>query len=105
MSETPHLWVPSQLPPRKAILLQPPNGGQIILPLHKLGKSQRDEILDAELEKAGVPKEQRQSVIEKAEKDYENRVHVAQVRNEIRRRLEGQVPHMRKKGGRWKFQK
>jgi len=53
------------------------------------------------LEKQGVPKEERQEVIEQAEKAHENRIKTHEASVELRRRVEGQVPHMRKKGGKW----
>ena len=98
-----NLWIARQKPLRKGVLL--PVGGGIVIPLHKMGKNQLEEIIDWQLEKSGVPKEERQKVIEQAEKDHEGRIKVAEVRQEIKRRLEGSSPRMSKRGGRWTFRK
>jgi len=76
-----------------------------MIPLHKMGKNQLEEVIDWQLEKAGIPKEERQKVREQAEKDYENRLKVDFVRKEVRRRLEGQSPQMTKRNGKWTFTK
>ena len=95
------LWIARQKPMRKGVLLP----GGIMIPLHKMGKNQLEEIIDAQLEKSGIPKEQRAKIREQAELDYENRIKTNFVSREIRRRLEGSSPLMSKKGGRWTFTK
>jgi len=97
------LWIARQKFPRKGVLL--PVGNGVMIPLYKMGKNQLEEIIDWQLERSGIPKEERQNVREQAEKDYENRIKVNLVRKEIRRRLEGSSPQMSKKGGRWTFTK
>jgi hypothetical protein len=87
---------------RKGVFLQTPKGG-VMIPLHKMGKNQLNEVIDAELEKSGVPKEERGKIIEKTELDHEQRIKTHLVRQEVRRRLEGSTPQMSKKGGKWTF--
>lgn len=100
-----HLWLARQKPLRKGVLLPIPGTGGVVIPLHKMGKNQLEEIIDAQLEKGGIPKEERQKLREQAELDYEERRKVGLVRQEIRRRLEGSSPQMSKRGGRWTFTK
>jgi len=90
---------------RKGVLLPIPGTGGVMIPLHKMGDHQLEEVIDWQLEKSGIPKEERQKVREKAELDYENRIKVGLVRKEIKRRLEGSSPQMTKRGGRWTFTK
>lgn len=97
-----HLWIARQTPQRKAVFLQTPKGG-VIIPSYKLGKEGLAEQIDAQLEKGGVPKEERAKAIEQAELEYEQRIKTLLVRQEVRRRLEGSSPQMSKKGGRWTF--
>ena len=99
------LWIARQKSRRQGVLLPIPGTGGIVVPLHRMGKNQLEEIIDAQLEKNGIPKEQRQKVREQAEIDYENRLKTGLVRQEIRRRLEGSSPLMTKKNGRWTFTK
>ena len=99
-----HLWIARQNPQRKGLLLPTPKGS-VMIPFYKLGKEGLAEIIDAQLEKGGVPKEERDKVIEKAELEHEGRIKTHLVRQEIRRRLEGSTPQMTKKGGRWTFTK
>jgi len=99
------LWIARQKPNRKGVLVPIPGTGGVMIPLYKMGKDQLEEIIDAQLEKGGIPKEQRQKLREQAELDYENRIKTNLVRQEIRRRLEGSSPQMTKKGGRWTFTK
>jgi len=100
-----NLWIARQKPLRKGVLLPIPGTGGVVIPLHKMGKNQLEEIIDAQLEKGGIPKEERQKLREQAELDYEERRKVGLVRQEIRRRLEGSSPQMSKRGGRWTFTK
>lgn len=100
-----HLWLARQKPIRKGVLLPIPGMGGVIIPLYKMSKNQLEEIIDAQLEKGGVPKGERQKLREQAELDYEERIKVARVKQEIKRRLEGSSPQMSKKGGRWTFTK
>lgn len=100
-----NLWIARQKPLRKGVLLPIPGTGGVVIPLHKMGKNQLEEIIDAQLEKNGIPKEGRQKIREQAELDYEERRKVGLVRQEIRRRLEGSSPQMTKKGGGWTFTK
>jgi len=100
-----HLWLARQKPLRKGVLLPIPGTGGVVIPLHKMGKNQLEEIIDAQLEKGGIPKEERAKLREQAELDYEERRKVGLVRQEIRRRLEGSSPQMSKRGGRWTFTK
>jgi len=88
-------------PSRKAIYLKPKDKRSTIIPLYKMGKQELQETLQGVLEKQGVPKSERQEVIEQAEKDYRDKIKTHEASVELRRRVEGQVPHMRKKGGRW----
>jgi len=97
-----HLWIARQNPQRKGMFLQTPKGG-VMIPFYKLGKDGLAEIVDGELEKSGVPKEERAKVIEQAELGHEQRVKTELVRQEVRRRLEGSTPQMSRKGGRWTF--
>ena len=99
------LWIARQKSLRKGVLLPIPGTGGVMIPLYKMGKNQLGEIIDWQLEKSGIPKEERQSVIDQAEKDYENRLKVDLVRKEVRRRLEGSSPQMSRKGGQWTFTK
>jgi hypothetical protein len=99
------LWIARQNPARKGVLLPIPGTGGVMIPLHKMGKNQLEEVIDWQLEKNGIPKEERQKLREQAELDHENRIKVNLVRQEIRRRLEGSSPQMSKKGGRWTFTK
>jgi hypothetical protein len=99
------LWIARQKPIRQGVLVPIPGTGGILVPLHKIGKNQLEEIIDGELEKSGIPKSERQKLREQAELDYEERIKVGLVRQEIRRRLEGSSPQMSKKGGRWTFTK
>jgi len=100
-----NLWIARQKPLRKGVLLPIPGTGGVVIPLHKMGKNQLEEIIDAQLEKGGIPKEERAKLREQAELDYEERRKVGLVRQEIRRRLEGSSPQMSKRGGRWTFTK
>ena len=100
-----HLWLARQPSLRKGVLLPIQGTGGVMIPLYKMGKNQLEEIVDAQLEKGGIPKEERQKAIEQAELDYENRLKVDFVRKEIRRRLEGQSPQMTKRNGKWTFTK
>lgn len=100
-----HLWLARQKPMRKGVLLPIPGTGGVVIPLHKMGRNQLEEVIDGQLEQSGIPKEERQKVREQAELDYEERRKVGLVRQEIRRRLEGSSPQMSKKGGRWTFTK
>ena len=100
-----NLWIAQQKPIRKGVLLPIQGTGGVVIPLHKIGKNQLEEIIDWQLEQNGIPKEQRAKIREQAELDYENRLKVKMVREEIRRRLEGSSPQMSKKGGRWTFTK
>jgi len=100
-----HLWLARQPSLRKGVLVPIPGTGGVVVPLHKIGKNQLEEVIDWQLEKAGIPKEERGKVIEKAELDYENRLKVDFVRKEVRRRLEGQSPQMTRKNGKWTFTK
>jgi len=93
-----------QTPQRKGIFLKTPKGG-VMIPTYKLGKEGLAEIIDSQLEKSGVPKEERAKAIEQVELDHEQRVKTFLVRQEVRRRLEGSTPQMTKKGGRWTFTK
>jgi len=95
------LWIARQKSARKGVLLP----GGTMIPLYKIGKNQLEEIIDWQLEKSGIPKEERQKVREQAELNYENRIKVNLVRQEVRRRIEGSSPQMSKKGGRWTFTK
>ena len=99
------LWIARQKSTRKGVLIPVPGTGGIMIPLYKMGKGQLEEIIDGQLEKSGIPKEERQKLREKAEIDYENRIKTNFVSQEIRRRLEGSSPLMSKKGGRWTFTK
>jgi hypothetical protein len=99
------LWIARQPSLRKGVLLPIPGTGGVMIPLHRMGKNQLEEVIDWQLEKSGIPKEERQKVREQAELDYENRLKVDFVRKEVRRRLEGSSPQMSKKGGRWTFTK
>lgn len=100
-----HLWLARQKPTRKGVLLPIPGTGGVMIPLHRMGEAQLEEVIDWQLDKSGIPKEARQKVREQAELDYENRLKVDFVKQEIRRRLEGSSPQMSKKGGRWTFSK
>jgi len=99
------LWIARQKPTRRGVLLPIPGTGGVVIPLHKMGKNQLEEVIDWQLEQSGIPKEERQKLREQAELDYEERIKVNLVRKEIRRRLEGSSPQMSKKGGRWTFTK
>jgi len=99
------LWIARQKPMRRGVLLPIPGTGGVVIPLHKIGKNQLEEVVDWQLEKSGIPKEERQKIREQAEIDYENRIKTDLVRKEVRRRLEGSSPQMSKKGGRWTFTK
>lgn len=97
------LWIAKRDFKRKGVLL--PVGNGVMIPLYKMGLSQLDEIIDWQLEKGGIPKEERGKIREQAELDHERRVKTHLVRQEIRRRLAGQSPQMTKRGGRWTFTK
>jgi len=97
------LWIARRNFGRKGVLL--PVGNGVMIPLHKMGANQLEEIIDWQLEKEGVPKEERQKVRERAEINYENRLKTNFVSREIRRRLEGHSPLMTKKNGKWTFTK
>ena len=99
------LWIARQKPMRRGVLLPIPGTGGVMIPLHKMGKNQLEEVVDWQLEKSGIPKEERAKLREQAELDYENRIKTDLVRKEVRRRLEGSSPQMSKKGGRWTFTK
>ena len=99
-----HLWIARQTSQRKGVFLQTPKGG-VMIPLYKMGKDQLSEVIDGELEKSGVPKEERAKYIEQAEVGHEQRIKTELVRQEVRRRIEGSTPQMTKKGGRWTFTK
>jgi len=92
-------------PSRKAVFLKPKDKRSTIIPLYKMGKNDLQETMEGVLEKQGVPKSERQEVIEQSEKAHENRVKTHEASVELRRRVEGQVPHMRKKGGKWQNRK
>jgi len=98
------LWIERQNQQRKGVFLKTPTGG-VMIPLHKLGKEGLAEVIDAQLEKSGVPKEERAKAIEQVELEHEQRVKTFLVRQEVRRRLEGSPPQMSKKGGKWTFTK
>ena len=100
-----HLWLARQKPIRKGVLVPIPGTGGVVIPLYKMGKNQLEEVIDWQLEKAGIPKEERPKIREQAELDYEERIKTNLVKQEIRRRLEGLSPQMSKKGGRWTFTK
>ena len=100
-----NLWIARQKPIRQGVLVPIPGTGGVIIPLYKMGKNQLEETIDAQLEKGGIPKEERGKLREQAELDYENRLKVRLVRQEIRRRLEGQSPQMTKRNGKWTFTK
>jgi len=100
-----HLWIARQKSNRRGVLLPIPGTGGVVIPLHKIGKNQLEEVVDWQLEKSGIPKEERAKLREQAELDYENRIKTDLVRKEVRRRLEGSSPQMSKKGGRWTFTK
>ena len=100
-----HLWLARQPSLRKGVLLPIQGTGGVMIPLYKMGKNQLEEVIDWQLEKAGIPKEERPKIREQAELDYENRLKVDFVRKEVRRRLEGQSPQMTKKNGKWTFTK
>jgi hypothetical protein len=99
------LWIAKKNFPRKGVLVPIPGTGGVMIPLHRMGENQLEEVIDWQLEKSGIPKEERQKLREQAELDYENRIKVNLVRQEIRRRLEGQSPQMTKRNGRWTFTK
>ena len=99
-----HLWIARQPSQRKGVFLKTPTGG-VMIPLHKLGKDGLAEVVDAQLEKSGVPKGERGKAIEQAELEYEQRIKTSLVRQEVRRRLEGSSPQMSRKGGKWTFTK
>ena len=99
------LWIARQPSLRKGVLLPIPGTGGVMIPLYKMGKNQLEEVMDWQLEKSGIPKEERPKLIEQAELNYENRLKVDFVRKEVRRRLEGSSPQMSKRGGRWTFTK
>jgi hypothetical protein len=98
-----HLWLARQKSRRRGVLLQIPGAWSILVPLVHMGKNQLEEVIDGELEKSGVPKEQRAKIREQAEIDYEERIKVSLASQEIRRRLEGSSPQMSKRNGRWTF--
>ena len=100
-----NLWIARQKSNRKGVLVPIPGTGGVVVPLHKMGKDQLEEVIDWQLEKHGIPKEERQKLREQAELDYENRIKVGMVRKEVRRRLAGASPQMSRKGGRWTFTK
>lgn len=100
-----HLWLARQKSNRKGVLLPIQGTGGVMIPLHKMGKNQLEEVIDWQLEKAGIPKEERPKIREQAELDYENRIKTDLVRKEVRRRLEGQSPQMTKRNGKWTFTK
>lgn len=98
-----NMWVPKQMGP-KALFL--PMGGtrqkpNVIIPTYGTDKSEMAELVDALCEKRGIPKSERPALIAQAEMLYEQRIKIWEARQEIRRRLEGQLPRMKKKGGRW----
>jgi len=98
------LWV-ARKKERKGIIL--PLGGTrerptTLIPLYKMGKQELLDTIDGLLEKRGIPKEQRPAIIEEAEKQYEQRIKNYEAHLEIKRRLEGQLPRMKKKGGVWR---
>ena len=100
----PDLWIAHKTP-RKGLIL--PLAGtraspNILIPLHKMSKQELAETIDGLLEKRGIPKEERGIIIEEAEKQYYRRIKTHEAQLEIKRRLEGQLPRMKKKGGVWK---
>lgn len=99
------LWIARQPSLRQGVLVPIPGTGGVMIPLYKMGKNQLEEMIDWQLEKSGIPKEERQKLRDQAELDYENRLKVDFVRKEVRRRLEGQSPRMTKRNGRWTFTK
>ena len=64
-------------------------------------KSQIQELGQKFLEGQNVPKEKWQGILDLAETLYEERMKVHNARVEIRRRMEGQIPRLRKEGNRW----
>ncbi len=105
----PDLWVARQRP-RLGVLVKTPQGYAMI-PVESrqgrtlVGKNQLSELIDAQLEKGGVPQEERSQARARIEKEHEDRIKVWEVRQEIQRRLHGGPKLMRKVGGRWTFQK
>lgn len=97
------LWV-ARDKRRKALFL-PMEGTKenpnTIIPLYKMEAQELNDLIDGVLAKRGIPIEKRAAIKEEAERLYENKIRTYEASVEIRRRLEGQVPHMRKRGGKW----
>ena len=88
-----------------------PNGGtrevpDIVIP-HIPGSAQKRDtgliraVAENALGKRGLPSELVEQVIELAEVMYEERLRVQDARLELRRRMEGQIPTMRKVNDKW----
>ena len=88
--------------PRMAVML--PLGGtrlnpNVIIPLYKMGKSELEEMILAQMEKRGLSHADGTKVREQAEVDYEERIKVAEARKELRRRLHEQAEFPKLKHG------
>jgi len=90
---------------RQAIMLplkgtrRQPHG--IIFHGGKPDKTQIQELGQKFLESQNVPKEEWDKILDMAEIMYEDRIKVANASREIRRRMEGQLPRLRKEGNKW----
>lgn len=72
----------------------------VIIPLSKhLSNDELDELMQATLEKQGVPKEQWQAVMERAENDSALRVKVEEARKELHMRVREQYLYPRLRWG------
>jgi len=67
----------------------------------KPDKTQIQELGQKFLEGQNVPKEKWDKILDLAEIMYEERMKVHNARVEIRRRMEGQIPRLRKEGNKW----
>lgn len=82
-------------PTRQALFLKQEQSREqpsVILPLYKeLDNSELDELVQAALEKQGIPKEKFHDLLEQAEKDYEYRLQLEEARKELRMRIAEQA--------------
>ena len=90
-------------PSRQALFLQQEGTRakpSVILPLNKqLSDAELDELVQATLEKQGIPKEKFHDLIEKAELDYEYRRKLDEARKELRMRIREQALYPNLKWG------
>tara|TARA_Y100000310_G_scaffold294717_1_gene325404 strand:+ start:1236 stop:1514 length:279 start_codon:yes stop_codon:yes gene_type:complete len=72
----------------------------VIVPLYdNLSNSELDELVQAQLEKQGIPKEKFHDLLEEAEKDYEYRRKLDEARSELRARIAEQARYSNLKWG------